>query len=576
MANRVRHSLFYTPREMRFLFSFACTLFLLSLAFPLRRPVVSPGTNSVFDCIIRNALIYDGTGTKPFAGDVAINADTIAAIGDLKSATANREVDANGRAVAPGFINMLSWADENLRRNRYSVSDIKQGVTLEVLGEGFSPGPIRRKSKAEADSLWTTLGEYFQYLERKGFTPNVASFVGSTSVRIYEMDFIANTPTPRQINAMKNLVRQAMEEGAMGLSTSLIYPPAVYSSTEEIIELAKVASEYGGMYITHMRSEGDRILSAIDETIRISKEANIPTEIYHLKINLQRNWGKIDSVIAKIDSARSAGVQLTANMYPYIASGTGLTARLPAWVQEGGAVEMRKRLRSPAVRKKVLFEMANGIPSKNSDPENVMLMHFRLDELNRIYRGKTLAEAARIYGKDADQTAIDLIVRDKSRIESLFFQQSEDVVRRIMQLPYVSFGSDGGSYSLDDGEQYLADHPRAFGTFARVLAKYVRDERVLTLEEAIRKMTALPASNLKIEKRGQLRIGHFADLVIFHPDSVADLATYENPHQYSKGVDHVFVNGVQVLENGEHTYATPGRILRGPGWVGNSVRPLRN
>jgi N-acyl-D-amino-acid deacylase len=381
------------------------------------------------------------------------------------------------------------------------------------------------------------------------------------------MGFVSRPPTKDELQRMRYLVQQAMEEGAMGLGTSLIYPPASYASTEEIIELAKVASGYGGMYITHMRSEGDLILRAIDETIRISREANIPAEIYHLKINLSRNWGKIDSVVNKIDSARLAGVPITANMYPYIASATGLNSRLPAWVQEGGAVEMRKRLLNPKLRKKVLYEMENGIPTRNSDPEKVVLLGFRLESLNKLYRGKTLKEASIIYGKNPDETAIDLLIQDKSRIESLYLQQSEDVVRRIMALPYVSIGSDGGSYNITPDAKNLSDHPRAFGTFARILGKYVREEKILTLPEAIRKMTSLPAANLKLDKRGQLKPGYYADIVLFDPDSIIDKATYDDPHQYSEGVRHVFVNGVQVLRDGNHTFATPGRVLRGPGWI---------
>jgi N-acyl-D-amino-acid deacylase len=382
------------------------------------------------------------------------------------------------------------------------------------------------------------------------------------------MGFSDSKPSHEQLQRMQALVQKAMEEGAMGLGTSLIYPPAVYASTEELIALARVASGYGGLYITHMRSEGDFILRAINETIRISKEANIPVEVYHLKINLSRNWNKIDSVLGKIDSARNAGVPLTANMYPYTASGTGLNSRLPSWVQEGGSVMMRKRIQNPAVRKKVLYEMEKGIPSKNSEPEKVVLMRFRLDTLNKLYKGKTLSEAAKIHGKNADETAIDLIIRDKSRVESLYFQQSEDIVRKIMQQPYVSFGSDGGSYSLTAEHKSLADHPRAFGAFARVLGKYVREDSILTLQEAIRRMTSLPAWNLKIEKRGKLQPGYFADAVIFDRDSIGDVATYENPHQYSVGVIHVFINGIQVLDQGNHTHATPGRIIRGPGWTG--------
>jgi N-acyl-D-amino-acid deacylase len=366
---------------------------------------------------------------------------------------------------------------------------------------------------------------------------------------------------------METLVQQGMEEGAMGLGTSLIYAPATYASTEELIALAKVVSRYGGRYITHMRSEGDFIIAALDETIRISKEAKIPAEIYHLKLNLPRNWNKVDSVLQKIDSARNGGIPLTANMYPYTASGTGLNSRLPIWVQEGGAVMMRKRMRDPALRKRVLYEMQEGIPAKNSDPDKVVLMRFRLEGFNNLFKGKTLSEAAKIYGKGPDETAIDLIIKDKSRIESLYFQQSEDIVRTIMQQPYVSFGSDGGSYSLETGNQSLADHPRAFGTFARVLGKYVREEKILSLQEAIRRMTLLPASNLNLARRGKLAPGYFADLAIFDPASVRDMATYEDPHQYSVGMVHVFVNGIQVLHRGSHTYAKPGRIIRGPGWV---------
>ncbi len=519
-----------------------------------------------YDCIIRNGTIYDGSGSQPFVGDIAIQNDTIAAIGNLTEYKGKKEINAEGLALAPGFINMLSWADVNLLGDGYSMSDIKQGVTLEVFGEGFSPGPVRRITKRKADSLWTTLGGYFNYLMKKGVTPNVASFVGATSVRIHEMDFSDRVPTAEQLQRMQTLVKNAMEEGAMGLGTSLIYPPATYATTHELIALAKIASAHGGIYITHIRSEGDFILPAINETIHIAKEANIAAEIYHLKINISRNWDKIDEVLEKIDSARNAGIKLTANMYPYVASGTGLNSRLPSWVQEGGAIAMRKRMRNPAIKKKVLYEMGKGIPSKNSDPDKVVLKHFRLDSLNKLYKGKTLSEAAKIHGKNADETAIDLIVKDKSRIESLYFLQSEDIVRRIMQQPYVSFGSDGGSYSLAAPKEPLADHPRAFGTFARILGKYVREEKILTLQEAIRKLTFLPASNLKIDKRGSLKQGYFADVVIFDPLTINDLATFENPHQYSQGMMHVFVNGVQVLNKGNHTQAKPGRVIHGPGW----------
>lgn len=521
-----------------------------------------------YDTIIRNGMIYDGSGATPYKGDVAITNDTLAAIGDLGNAVAKKEIDATGLAIAPGFINMLSWADRSLLLDGTSVSDIKQGVTLEVFGEGWSPGPVKRKAtKVPVDSLWTTLGGYFQYLEKKGITPNAASFVGATSIRIYVLGYDKRPPTPGELSQMKDLVKQAMEEGAMGLGSSLIYAPADYASTDELIALAKVAASYGGMYTTHMRSEGDFILPAMTETFKIAREANIPTEIYHLKINIARNWPKIDTVLARIDSARSAGLKITANNYPYVASATGLTARLPNWVQEGGALTMRKRLRNPAIRRKVLYEMRNGIPYKNSDAQDVQLLGFRLDSLNRKYRGKRLDEVARIHGKDADETVIDLVMRDKSTIAAVYYQQSEDNIRKIIRQPYVSFGSDGASMSEAKVFSDWGTHPRAYGTFARVLGKYVREEKLFTLEEAIRRLTLLPATNLRLEKRGALKRGFYADVAIFDPAAISDHATFEEPKRYATGMQHVFVNGVQVLSNGEHTGAKPGRIVYGPGHV---------
>ena len=438
---------------------------------------------------------------------------------------------------------------------------------MEVFGEGWSPGPVKRKPNAKpVDSLWTTLGGYFDYLLKKGISPNAASFVGATSIRIHELGYEKRAPSPEELSRMKGLVKQAMEDGAMGLGSSLIYAPADYASTEELIELAKVAAHYGGMYTTHMRSEGDFILKALNETFRIAREANIPTEIYHLKINITRNWNKIDTVLAKLDSARRTGLRITANHYPYIASATGLTARLPNWVQEGGAAAMRKRLKNPEIKKKVLYEMRMGIPYKNSDAHDVMLLGFRLDSLNQKYRGKRLDEVAAIHGKDADETVIDLVMKDKSTIAALYYQQSEDNVRKIIQQPYISFGSDGAS--MTDAKIFAdwGTHPRAYGTFARFLGKYVRDEKLVTLEEAIRRLTSLPASNLKIKKRGALRVGYYADLAIFDPATIKDMATFENPKQYALGMEHVFVNGIQVLHHGAHTGAKPGRIIRGQGY----------
>jgi N-acyl-D-amino-acid deacylase len=519
-----------------------------------------------YDIIIRNGTIYDGTGSEPYIADLGINADTIAMIGDLSSFKSSKEIDATGLAVAPGFINMLSWADESLLRDGRSLSDIKQGVTLEVFGEGFSQGPIRRKNPKHVDSLYTTLGGYFKWITKKGVSPNVASFVGASSVRTYVMDRVNRAPNEKELDDMKYLVKQAMEDGAMGLGSSLIYAPATYASTKELVQLSKVASKYGGMYITHMRSEGDFILKALNETLRIAKDAKISTEIYHLKINISRNWNKIDTILYKIDSAQRAGLRITANMYPYTASGTGLNTRIPSWVQEGGAKEMRKRLTNPDIRKRVLHEMRAGIPYKNSDPENVILANFRLDSLDRLYKGKRLSEVAQLHGKDADETVIDLIVKDKSIVEALFHLQSEANVRKIIRLPYVSFGSDAMSIALPEEDKRTQTHPRLYGTFARVLGKYVREEKLLTLQEAIRRLTALPASNLKIKKRGKIENGFFADLVIFNPEEIKDLATFENPHQYAVGMVHVFVNGTQVLQNGEHTNAKPGRVIRGPGY----------
>lgn len=520
-----------------------------------------------FDLIIRSGTIYDGFGQKPFTGDVAIQADTIAAIGDLSKAIAKKEIDAKGLAVTPGFINMLSWADGSLIEDGRSMSDIKQGVTLEVFGEGWSPGPRKnppagRAGKNSKDTLWTSLGEYFTYLQKKGVSPNFASFVGATTVRSYVLGYENRKPTPQELEQMKSLVREAMKDGAMGVGSSLIYAPADYASTEELIELCKVASEFHGMYITHMRSESDNIYKGLNETFRIAKEANIPAEIYHLKINHERNWNKIDTVITKIDSAQKSGLKITADMYTYNASGTGLTARLPTWVQEGGAAAMRKRLKNPITRKKILHELELGIPTKNSDPKDVMVIGFQRDSLNKLYKGKRLDEISRRHGKDADQTMIDLIVADRSPVAAIFFLISEANVKRMLQLPYVSFCSDAASIPAEPPFIDNGTHPRAYGSFSRLLAKYVRNEKLMSLEEAVRRLTSLPASNLKIKKRGSLQVGNYADIVVFDPARIQDNATFENPYQYATGVSHVLVNGVLVLKNGEHTGAMPGRAVR--------------
>jgi len=519
-----------------------------------------------YDIILKNGMIYDGFGGVPYQADLGLRADTIAAIGNLSGAQAKKMIDVAGKAISPGFINMLSWADGSLLKDGRSMSDIKQGVTLEVFGEGWSPGP--RKKKNSKDTLWTTLDGYFKTLERKGVSTNFASFVGATTVRNLVLGYNNRKPTADELTKMKSLVEEAMKQGAMGIGSSLIYAPADYASTQELIELNKVVSKYGGMYITHMRSESDKIYKALDEVFTISREAKVPAEIYHLKINNTWNWNKVDTVLAKIDSAQRAGLKITANMYTYNASGTSLTARLPTWIQEGGAAAMRARFKNPTLRKRVLHELELGIPTRNSDPKDVMMLGFRKDSLNALYRGKRLNEVAQLHGKYANETMLDIIAADKSGVAAIFFLISEDNVKKMLTMPYVSICSDAGSIPTEEPFIKESTHPRTYGSFARLLSRYVRDEKILTLPEAVRRMTSLPAANLKIAKRGSLVIGNYADIVVFDPDQVKDKATFENSHQYAEGIDHVFVNGVQVLKDGNHTGATPGRCVRGPGWNG--------
>ncbi len=538
-----------------------------------------------FDVIIRGGTVYDGSGKPGTASDVGINADTVAFIGDLTNAIGKKEINAQGLAVAPGFINMMSHAEVSLLMDGKSQSDIRQGITLEVLGES-SMGPLTDKMKKDwrdqmkrnpdwtFDIDWTTLGEYLESLQRRGTSPNVASFVGANTIRIHELGYANRAPTAEELERMKALVKQAMEEGAMGTTTALIYAPDNYSTTEELIELSKVAASYGGMYISHMRSEGNNILAAVDETIRIAREANMPAEIYHLKLGGKENWGKLDSVIAKIDKANQSGLRITADMYTYTAGATGLDATMPPWVQEGGINEWIKRLKNPVIRKKVLQEMLTptdkweNLLLNAGDPNNVLLLGFTNDSLKR-YTGKTLGEVARIYGKSPQETAMDLVITDSTRVEAAYTLMNEENIQRQIALPYVSFGSDAGSPAAEGMFLKYKDHPRAYGNFSRLLGKYVRDEKVISLEEAVRKLTSLPATNLKIQKRGSLTPGYYADLAIFDPAIIQDHATFENPHQYSTGMVHVFVNGTQVLENGEHTGAKPGRVVRGPGWKGD-------
>ena len=535
-----------------------------------------------YDVVIRGGTMYDGSGTPGVLTGVGINADTIAFIGDLSNAVGKKEIDAKGLAVVPGFINMMSHAEISLLLDGNSQSDIRQGITLEVLGEG-SMGPLSDNMKKDYLTQmkrnpdwsftidWTTLGEYLESLQRRGISPNVASFVGVSTIRVNQLGYENRAPKPDELERMKVLVEQAMEEGAMGTTCALIYAPDNYATTEELIELSKVAAPYGGMYISHMRSEGNNILAAVEETIRIAREANMPAEIYHLKMGGKENWGKLDAVIAKIDEANKSGLRISADMYTYTAGATGLDATMPPWVQEGGINEWIRRLKNPTIRKKVLQEMRTptdkweNLLLNAGTPEGVLLLGFTNDSLKR-YTGKTLGAVAKIYGKTPEETAMDLVIADSTRVEAAYFLMSEDNIKRQIALPYVSFGSDAGSPAAEGFFLKYKDHPRAYGNFARLLGKYVRDEKVIPLEEAIRKLTSLPAGNLKVSRRGSLTPGYFADVVVFDPAKIQDHATFENPHQYSTGMVHVFVNGTQVLKDGDHTGARPGRVVRGPGW----------
>ena len=535
----------------------------------------------VHDLVLRGGTIYDGSGGAPAAGDVAIDGDRVTAVGDLGAAKGRREIDVRGLAVAPGFVNMLSWATDTLLVDGRAQSDLRQGVTLEVMGEGESMGPLNDAMRKEAlaqqgdlkyDIPWTTLGQYLDHVVRRGSAVNVASFVGATSVRIHELGYADRPPTPAELARMRALVAQAMEEGALGVGSSLIYAPAFYAKTDELVALTKVAGQYGGMYISHMRSEGNRLLEGIDELLTIAREAGVPAEIYHLKAAGRPNWGKLPAALAKVEAARAAGLRITADMYTYTAGESGLDASMPPWVQEGGLEAWRKRLQDPAIRARVEREMET--PSDawenlylGSGPENILFASFKSAALKPL-TGKRLSEVAKLRGKSPAATAMDLVVEDDSRVGTIYFMIGEDNVRREVALPWVSFGSDEGAPSAEGVFLKSNSHPRAYGTFARVLGKYARDEKVLPLAEAIRKLSALPAANLKLDHRGRLAPGYYADVVVFDPATVGDRATYEKPHQYATGVRQVFVNGIQVLKDGEPTGAAAGRVVRGPGWTG--------
>jgi len=534
-----------------------------------------------FDVLIKNGVIYDGSGGEPFRGEVAISADRIVAVGKSLPGSAKQVVDAKGLAVSPGFINMLSWATESLLVDGLGQSDLRQGVTLEVMGEGWSMGPLNDRMKKEAVAQqgdfkypieWTTLGDYLTLIERRGTALNVASFVGATTVRQHELGDGDVDPTPEQLLRMRSLVRQAMEEGALGVGSSLIYPPAVFAETDELVALTAEAARCGGSYISHMRSEGDRLLESIDELIEISRRSGAPAEIYHLKQVGRANWDKIDQAIAKVEAARAAGLKISADMYTYTAGGTGLAASMPPWVQDGGNEAMLERLKDPATVERIKKEMLQ--PGKNwenlylhAGPAGVLLANITEPSLKPLM-GKTVADIAKMRGVSTEQAVIDLVLADRGRSGAIYFLMNEDNVRRQAAIPWVSFGSDAEAAAPEGVFLKSSTHPRAYGNFARFLGKYVRDEKVVPLAEAVRRLTSLPASNLGLRDRGQLKAGMAADVVLFDPTAIADHSTFEKPMQFATGVLDVFVNGIQVLRDAKPTGAKPGRFVRGPGWTG--------
>lgn len=535
-----------------------------------------------YDVILRGGNIYDGSGEKPHIGDVAFDGDRIAAIGDIGEATAPIQINVKGLAVAPGFINMMSWANESLIEDGRSQSDIRQGVTLEIMGEGDSMGPLNDAMKAEMigqqsdiryEIEWTTLAEYLEFLERRGVSPNVASFIGSATPRTYVIGHDDREPTPEELEQMRGLVREAMEDGALGVASSLMYPPGLFAKTDELVSLSEVAAEYDGMYISHMRDEGANMIEAVEELLTIAREANIRAEIYHLKSSGKSNWPLFDKAVAMVETARAEGLTVTADVYMYPAGSTGLNATIPPWVQEGGFEASLERMRDPAIRKRIASEMLEESDEWENmflapgSPDNILLVSFKSDAL-RPLTGKTVAEVAEMRGTSPQDTIMDLIVEDGSRIGTVYFTQSEDVVRKAIALPWVSFNSDAASLAPEGVFLNSNPHPRAYGSFARLLGKYVREEKLISLEEAIRKLAALPAQNMRIDSRGELKAGFYADVVVFDPETIQDHATFVEPHQYATGMLHVFVNGEQVLKDGEHTGATPGRVVRGPGWNG--------
>ena len=534
-----------------------------------------------FDVVIRGGTVYDGSGSPGARADVGIRGDKIEAVGDLSKAQTARVVDASGLAVAPGFINMLSWSTDSLIVDGKSQSELRQGITTQIFGEGFSMGPLSDKLRKYLESQqtdfkyempWTTLAEYLAYLEKRGISQNVASYVGATTLRTYVIGFDKRAPTPAELDAMRELVRKEMEAGALGIGSALIYAPGNYATTEELVELCKVAAKYKGKYISHMRSEADGLLEAVDELIRISREAGVPAEIYHLKAAGKANWDKLDEVIAKVEKARADGLKITADMYTYTAGGTGLDAAMPPWVFDGGQEAAYKRLQDPATRNKIAAEIRTPTNSwenlylLSGSPDKILLLGFKSEALKPL-SGKTLAEVAKMRGKDPVETVMDLVLEDRSRIGTIYFLMSEENIKKQIRQPWVSFGSDGSSMAPEGVFRKSSAHPRFYGNFARLLGKYVREEKIITVSEAVRRLSSLPATNLGLDHRGFLKRGMFADVVVFDPETIGDRATFAQPHQFSIGVKHVFVNGTQVLKDGEHTGAKPGKALWGPGKI---------
>ncbi|MDB5279847.1 MAG: aminoacylase [Ferruginibacter sp.] len=543
-------------------------------------PFLHACTNTTkYDTIIRNAMIYDGNGGAPYKGDIAVNADTIAAMGDLSKSKASEERDAKGMAVAPGFSNMMGHSEESLFQDSRALSDVKQGVTMEVFGESsFAPLNATMKRQAQEGQgdvkytvSWNTLGEYMNTLEKKGIAVNISSFVGTGTVRQNIIGEGNVAPTAQQLDSMKMLVRQAMEEGALGVTNALIYPPDFFAKTDELIALSKEAAKYGGTYSSHMRSEGNRLVEAVNEIITIGKEANIPVHIYHLKAAGKNNWNKMDSVIKMVNDARANGLQISADMYTYLAGATGLTSSFPPTLQDGGFGKLWERLHDVAIRKQMAAAMnTNAAGWENlyygcGGADHVLLLSFKQDSLKK-YTGKTLAEVAKLQGKSPEATAMDLIISDSTRVGVAYFLMTEDNVKKQVALPWVSFGSDEGSYAPEGVFLKSQPHPRAYGNFARVLGHYSRDEKVLTLQQAIYQLAKLPIETLKIKKRGELKVGNYADIIIFDPAKVNDLATYDKPQQFATGMIDVLVNGKLILKDGDPTNATPGQFVKGPGY----------